>query len=137
MKNMARKYPQFPPIIKVDFDGTMTEVNDFRGFNENPSNYKPRQYAKEVLNELRSKGAILILYTNREGEYLEIAKQWLDEHGIVFDYYNENHTGLPFDSRKVFADYGIDDMNYTQSDQTIDFLKLREIVLSDPYFTTI
>lgn len=52
---------------------------------------------------------IWILWTCRTGEALKEAVEYMkDVHGIIFDYVNENVYG---DSRKVWANYYLDDKN--------------------------
>lgn len=94
-------------IIAIDFDGTIVE-DAFPGIGE----LKPG--AAEVLKRLKAEGYYLILWTCRSGKRLAEAAQFLGEHGIRFDKYNEScpanielYSGE--DTRKVYADLYIDD----------------------------
>ena len=96
-------------IIAVDFDGTL--VTD-----EYPNigiiNYDLVNWIKENRDKYT-----FILYTLRKGVYLQQAVSFLkDVCGIEFDYVNENDVELINkygDSRKIAADYYIDDNNIT------------------------
>ena len=96
-------------IIAVDFDGTL--VTD-----EYPNigiiNYDLVNWIRENRDKYT-----FILYTLRKGVYLQQAVTFLkDVCGIEFDYVNENDVELINkygDSRKIAADYYIDDHNIT------------------------
>lgn len=96
-------------IIAVDFDGTL--VTD-----EYPNigiiNYDLVNWIRENRDKYT-----FILYTLRKGVYLQQAVSFLkDVCGIEFDYVNENDVELINkygDSRKIAADYYIDDHNIT------------------------
>lgn len=90
----------------VDFDGTLC-VDEYPGIG------KPNLELITYLMERKSAGDKLILWTCREGEYLEQAVRWCREQGLEFDAVNDN---LPEykekygnDCRKVFASVYIDD----------------------------
>lgn len=95
-------------VIAVDFDGTLCK-------NVYPHIGKPNEPL--ILNLINQKrlGNKLILWTCRTGEFLDAAVEWCREHGLIFDAVNENvpeaiamYGG---DSRKIYADYYIDDKN--------------------------
>ena len=96
-------------IIAVDFDGTLVA-------DEYPNigiiNYDLVNWIKENRDKYT-----FILYTLRKGVYLQQAVSFLkDVCGIEFDYVNENDVELINkygDSRKIAADYYIDDHNIT------------------------
>ena len=95
-------------IFAVDFDGVI--VTD-----EYPNIGNPNKHAIDKLKIFKEHGDIIILWTCRVGEKLEEAIEWCKKNGIEFDYVNEN---VPYyvnlygsDSRKIFADYYIDDKN--------------------------
>jgi len=78
---------------------------------------------------VKAQGHKIILWTSRAGEDLENAVEWCKKQGLVFDAVNEP---LPEqiarwgnDTRKIYADYYIDDKNMTidQAEQTMDRLK--------------
>lgn len=94
------------PVIAVDFDGTLCE-NEFPGIG------KPDEYARKVLQAYHARGGVIVIWTCRESEHLQAAKEWLDRYGFPYDYLNENP---PFrieqfggDCRKASADLYIDD----------------------------
>ncbi|MEG1778358.1 MAG: hypothetical protein RR209_05200, partial [Angelakisella sp.] len=67
------------------------------------------------IKELKQMGHTLILWTCRTGKHLDEAVAWCEKHGIQFDYINEQcDKALEWfttDSRKIYADYYIDDKN--------------------------
>ena len=93
-------------IIAVDFDGTLCK-NEWPGIGE--ANRELINY----LNERRSEGAKLILWTCRCCEKLLAALSWCREQGLEFDAVNSNLPEMieefGSDSRKIFAHEYIDD----------------------------
>lgn len=92
-------------IIAVDFDGTLS----LAGY---PHCGIPNTRLIDELNEFRRNGARLILWTCREGLLLAEALDFCKRVGIEFDAVNENLPDITEKygvSRKVFADYYIDD----------------------------
>ena len=93
--------------ISIDFDGTIVKKNY-----PNIGELKP--LAKEIINDLFDWN-IIIINTCRSGESLENAKKFLSNRGIKYDYINENDKSLieffGGDTRKIGADYYIDDKN--------------------------
>ncbi len=93
-------------IYAFDFDGTLcTEAW--------PAIGRPRMAMIRYARRIQQKGNQLILWTCRSGERLDEAVAWCKEYGITFDAVNQN---LPStlekygtDSRKITADYYIDD----------------------------
>ena len=97
---------KYPPIIAVDFDGTITKENDFPNLGE----LMPG--AKEVINELHSYGCIIILWTCRTDSYLDQAINYCNQYGIHVDYANQNYPSIQgYAYPKIYADYYIDDLN--------------------------
>lgn len=94
-------------IIAVDFDGTLV-------FNKYPFIENPNVELLEFIKENRD-NYVWILYTLRHDKQLDYAIKYLrEEWGIEFDYVNENVPWLIEkygDSRKICADYYIDDRN--------------------------
>jgi len=93
-------------IYAFDFDGTLC-IDAFPGIG------KPRTNMLRYAELLKNRGNKLILWTCRNGERLNEALEWCTTQGITFDAVNEN---LPetlkkygTDSRKITADYYIDD----------------------------
>jgi hypothetical protein len=96
-----------PTIFAVDFDGTLA-TNAFPGIG-NPIN--------EVIDFCKLQqgcGNKLILWTNRHDERLIDAIDWCKDKGLYFDAINENLPSIieyfgNCDTRKIFANYYIDD----------------------------
>ncbi len=93
-------------IIAVDFDNTIC-------FSHWPDLGEPNLRLIGTLKELKQNGNKLILWTCRNGADLQRAVVWCEQQGLQFDAINEN---LPEtialyggDSRKITADYYIDD----------------------------
>jgi len=102
------------PIISVDFDGTIANVQFPRIIGEMPG-------AIETLKELQ-KHYLIIVWTCRNGSGLEEAVKWMEERGFKPDTVNANpkeslemHKSLIDEygeSRKIFAHCYIDDSNF-------------------------
>lgn len=95
--------------IAVDFDGTIVE-------NKYPAIGKEIPFAIETLKKLASEHHRLILWTVREGKYLEEAVDFCRKRGLEFyavnrDYPEEEKEGNEHYSRKLKADLWIDDRN--------------------------
>ena len=100
--------PQRPRVIAVDFDGTICK-------NAWPDIGEPNTELIETLIAWRKLGTQIILWTRREGDYLQQAVDWCKEHGLEFDAVNDNTKAqkqyFGNNPRKVGADYYIDDKN--------------------------
>ena len=96
-------------IIAVDFDGVIC-VSEF------PNIGRPHINVIDALIKRRKKGDKLILWTCRHDKLLDDAVAFCRNMGLEFDAVNEN---LDFmiekcgDSRKVGADYYLDDKSVT------------------------
>ena len=100
-------------IIAVDFDGTIVE-------HRYPEIGKEIPFAVTTLKELQKDGHKLILWTVREGEYLDAAVKWCEARGLTFIAVNRNlaekgpgeslETNSVY-SRKLKAHLFIDDRN--------------------------
>lgn len=88
-------------IIGIDFDGTcVTDLFPYVGDNIG---------AASVLRKLADKN-ILILYTVRDGKYLQDAVDWFKYNHI--NLYSVNYNPEPVSSSpKLYCDYYIDDRN--------------------------
>lgn len=93
-------------IIAVDFDNTLAVT-------KYPTIIKPIDLTCELIRKAKKNGAIIILWTCREGKELEEAVNWCKENNVPIDYINEN---VPEriekwgnDCRKIGADIYIDD----------------------------
>lgn len=97
------------PIIAVDFDGTLVE-NDF------PKIGAPIYSTINTIKRMQAMGAKLILWTCRQGHYLEKALAACADLGLKFDAVNENlpevNERMGTDSRKIVADLYVDDRAY-------------------------
>lgn len=94
-------------IIAVDFDGTLyTENYPYIG---DPI-WRTINYCKKE----KENGAILILWTCRNGSDLTEAIELCKIVGLTFDYVNENAKEI--DSRKIYADEYIDDKSINVND---------------------
>lgn len=94
-------------VIAVDFDGTIVE-------HAYPEIGKEMMFAFATLRALQKKGHKLILWTFREGRYLQEAVEYCKQNGIEFYAVNKNYPEEKFDnsiSRKINADVFIDDRN--------------------------
>ena len=102
--NMKRR--KLPLAVAVDFDGTICE-------NAWPEIGEPNLELIEWLCWWRESGNRLILWTNRTGAKLDEAVTACKTWGLTFDAINANlPERIRFfgnDSRKVSADYYIDD----------------------------
>ena len=94
-------------VVAVDFDDSIA-------YTHYPTIIKPLPHAMDVLRVLMNDPyTILILWTCREGEYLQQALDFCELYGIKFDYVNENcKERIEYygnNSRKIEADLYIDD----------------------------
>jgi hypothetical protein len=99
---------EYPVIFAVDFDGTLCE-------NCWPEIGKPNLKLIDFLKGTRKLGNKVILWTNRDGEDLQAAVDWCKEKGLEFDAINDNtkesQEFFGNNSRKIFANFYIDDKN--------------------------
>ncbi|MCR5818786.1 MAG: hypothetical protein K6F89_06810 [Prevotella sp.] len=96
-------------IIGVDFDGTIVE-------DRYPDIGEEIPFATDTLKMLIKEHHRIILWTVREGKYLEDAVNWCRERGVEFyavnrDYPEETTDNNQYFSRKLKADLWIDDRN--------------------------
>jgi hydroxymethylpyrimidine pyrophosphatase-like HAD family hydrolase len=93
--------------LAIDFDGTLVE-------DRYPKIGKPILFAFDTLKKLQENGHRLILWTYRRGRALDEAVQFCKDQGIVFYAVNMSfpeEKWNPKDSRKIDADFFIDDRN--------------------------
>lgn len=95
--------------IAVDFDGTIVT-------HEYPKIGREIPFAIETLKMLIRDQHRLILWSVREGKLLQEAVDWCRERGVEFwavnkDYPEESYENNNHFSRKLKADYFIDDRN--------------------------
>ena len=96
-------------VIAVDFDGTIVE-------HRYPSIGKELPFAIDTLRQLAAEGHRLILWTVREGQYLDEAVEFCRSRGLEFyavnrDYPEEEPERNNRFTRKLKADLWIDDRN--------------------------
>jgi len=96
-------------IYAVDFDGTLSQGVPF------PEIGEPNEPLFEMLIAEKAKGSRIILYTCRTKADLKAAVAFCNSRGLHFDAVNENLPELIAayggDTRKINADYYIDDKN--------------------------
>ena len=91
--------------IAIDFDGTIVE-------HKYPKIGRPIPFAIETLLQLQKEKHRLILWTVREGEYLQEAIDYCAERGLIFYANNANYPEEKEPSpRKINVDMFIDDRN--------------------------
>lgn len=100
-------------IYAIDFDGTLANT-------QYPKIVEPNKKVVAYAKMLKIQGHKLILWTCRQGQTLEEAVEWCTSQGLEFDAVNEH---LPEqierwgnDTRKIYADYYIDDKAVTVED---------------------
>lgn len=121
----------WPPILAIDFDGTITKYDDFSTFSLDTP---PMEDAVEVINELYDAGCIIIIWTCRDGEHVEHMKEWLRKYKIPYSYINQNIPDLPFaTSRKIYADKYIDNRDIKGF---CGWKEVRDIVFMDEWFNS-
>ena len=93
-------------IYAVDFDGTLS-------FGRFPGVGDPNVNLFGFLKKEKERGARLILNTCRTGDNLKAAVEYCRDHGLEFEFVNENLPELidlyGGDTRKINADFYIDD----------------------------
>ena len=99
-------------IFAIDFDGTIVE-NKFPIIGAEIT--RTTDFIRKYIQD--SKENQWILYTMREGKVLKEALDWLDCHDLHPDYVNDNtkelQTSFGSNPRKIYADFYIDDHNFT------------------------
>lgn len=95
----------------MTFDGTLSLGTRY------PCIGKPNTELFSLLNKLQNLGHTIILWTCREGKELTEAVNWCCDNGLNFDYINQNVHWLGFGSRKIVADWYIDDLAVHMSDK--------------------
>lgn len=112
---MAMSHPfNLPPIIAVDFDGTLVK-DRFPDIGEaNTAMFK-------AVRRAQAEGYKIILWTCRNGEALKEAVQYCANRGLHFDAINENIDEVKYlyggDTRKVYADLYLDDKSCTLTEK--------------------
>ena len=95
-------------VLAVDFDGTIVE-------DRYPEIGKPLPFAIDTLKRLNADGHRIVLWTFRHGRPLRNAVEFLESQGVqlyaVNQSFPEESEQLDGDSRKIHADWFIDDRN--------------------------
>lgn len=108
-------------VYAIDFDNTLA-------YTRFPEIIAPNKKIVAFARVLKAQGHKIILWTSRAGENLTEAVEWCKTQGIVFDAVNEP---LPEqikrwgnDTRKIYADFYIDDkaMSASEAERTMDEL---------------
>lgn len=112
-------------IYAIDFDNTLA-ITRF------PEIIAPNKKMVAFAKTVKAQGHKIILWTSRAGADLENAVEWCRLQGIVFDAVNEP---LPEqikrwgnDTRKIYADYYIDDKNMTIAQVESTMNQIKEIM---------
>ena len=109
-------------IIAVDFDNTIARTTF-------PEIHGEIAGAIDSLNRFQTAGHTIILWTCREGKYLDDAVRWLAGHGFSPDCVNchseKQISEWGTDPRKIGADVYIDDRNVLCE---IDWKRIEEFV---------
>lgn len=111
-------------IIAFDFDGVL--VTD-----EFPNIGTKRSQMVDLCKEAQRNGIETILHTCRVGQPLEEAIAFCEAEGLEFTAVNDNTRGnvaqYGSNSRKVYADYYIDDKHIGYTEWSV-IVKLEEII---------
>lgn len=113
-------------IVAIDFDGTITDEKNSKGF---PSTGEVRKEAIEGIKKLKENGCKLILWTSRYDWAYKEALDICSEYNIEFDAYNRNLDKIK-SSQKIYADFYIDDKS---SIEEIDWEKIVNHILKLKY----
>lgn len=113
--------------IAIDFDGTLCE-------DKFPEIGRPKDKVIALVKRLQAAGVRTILWTCRRndshGNHLDKAVWWCQEQGLYFSAVNENLPEVQQkwggDTRKVLADYYLDDKNVGYG---MPMFKLQELVV--------
>jgi len=93
-------------VFAIDFDGTLS-------FGKYPDTGPANEGLINFLVTRKKKGDKLILWTCREGEFLQLAIDFCRNNGLEFDAVNdnlpENIAQYGVNSRKISCDFYIDD----------------------------
>lgn len=114
-ENNISNFSNLPKVLAVDFDGVLCEDNF-------PRIGAPKNKIIEHIKYLKGCGVKIILWTSRcnfkNGEqFLNQAVNWCKAQGLEFDAVNKNIDEVikltKSDTRKIYADYYLDDRNIT------------------------
>ena len=118
-----------PLTVAVDLDGTLAKMHKTYNAKSIP---KPRDGAKEAMDELQKMGVRIIINTVRGDK--KLIKSWLVKYDIPYDYINENPDQPPGSSDKIIADVYIDDRSENGSEDWSKIMgKVRKRLDEDQY----
>lgn len=100
----------------MDFDGTIVE-------HKFPEIGEEKEGAIFALSLLQKLGHKIIIWTCREGKYVDPMIQWLDDRHFRPDAVNENIQTDFKTSNKVYADLYLDDRSYPPFPGWVNFIK--------------
>ena len=116
-------------IYAIDFDGTLCEK-------KYPDIGTKKESNIQFVKNLKDEGHQIVLWTCRKDDKLQAAVDWCADEGIEFDAVNENLSDIiekyGGDSRKIHADFYVDDKNLIIDEVSISERKklLREKIES-------
>lgn len=112
-KNQMGKLPK---IVAIDFDGTLVE-------DKYPQIGLPNLSVFSLCKELKRQGVRLILWSCRDGDYLQEAVSFCSARDLYFDSINQNIKEVrdlfSGDTRKVYADLYLDDKSVHLKDMEL------------------
>ncbi len=113
--------------IAIDFDGTIATIKP------HPQIGELIPHADRVIRKLKNYGAEIIIWTCRSGSDEIKVKNFLMEHNIPYDKFNENLQSsieeFKDNSRKVHADIYIDDKSLHC--KGIDWLEIEKLLFEE------
>lgn len=106
MNEVRNSGSNLPPVLAVDFDGTLVQ-------DRFPLIGEVNKTVWDAVIQAQENGYKLILWSCRNGDALHDAVEFCSKQGLHFDAINENIDEVKVlyggDTRKVFADMYIDD----------------------------
>lgn len=86
-----------------------------------------KEHAIEAIRNIQKHGHQVVLWTCREGYYLEEARKAIEKEGLILNGYN--YSPYQLQSRKIVADVYVDDKNVLMVDN-VDWYKIEEYILN-------
>jgi hydroxymethylpyrimidine pyrophosphatase-like HAD family hydrolase len=103
------KEPNRKFVLAVDFDGTITRYNTFPYANE------AMPLVTEVTQILHELGVVIVLWTCREGLFLQEAVDYCRKKQVPLDYVNQNLPEIDrngsYAQHKIYGTMYVDDAN--------------------------
>jgi len=111
-------------IIAIDFDGTIVEE-------KYPEVGSLRPHAADIIQQLKTDGHFVIIWTCRAGKPLNDAVDFLNKNNVPFDAVNTHEPNnilvYGMGAKKVYADVYVDN---NQVGELPDWLKIYEFINS-------